>query len=248
MREWLLGPVDEAAAVDELAQRDINYDPGRAPQEGRPEGHWHVDSVAAVVGREPAGDPIPGGPWETACQLVRQYEFADARILRAVYRGDQPLLGRDMLLEGRFLILRFYLGVRITGLIDETRETSAGRERVSGWCYQTLHGHLEQGRLSYEVIKNLGTGQIAFRVTGYSRRSQIGNPIVRWGFRVFGHWMQRRFYRNVLSRMRNLVQAAQSGQELPTPATRADGLSLAPSGVRPVATERLAIGLLHPGI
>src|SRR6201995_1101461 len=115
MREWLLGPVAEAAPVDALAQRDINSDPGRPPQEGRPEGHWHVDSVAAVVGREPAGGPIPGGPWETACSVVRQDEFPDARTLRAVYRGDQPLLVRDMLLEGRFLILRFYLGVRITG-------------------------------------------------------------------------------------------------------------------------------------
>ncbi|MBV9792502.1 MAG: DUF1990 family protein [Actinobacteria bacterium] len=247
MREWLLGPVDEAAALDDLAGRGLNYDPARAPEDGRPEGRWHVDSVAAVIGQEPPGDPVAGGPWERARQLVGQYEFADARILRAVYHDDRPLLGRDMLLEGRFLFLRFYLGVRITGVIDETRQTSAGRERVSGWCYQTLAGHLEQGRLSYEVIKNLGTGQIAFRVTGYSRRSRIPNPLVRWGFRVFGHWMQQRFYRNVQTRMAVLVQKSQSGGVLPSPEIRPDGLVLAPSGVEPHPAERLAVGLLHPG-
>jgi uncharacterized protein (UPF0548 family) len=247
VREWLLGPVDEAAALDSLAGRGLNYDPARAPQDGRPEGRWHVDSVAAVIGHEPPGDPVAGGPWETAKQLVSDYEFADASILRAVYRDGQELLGRAMLLEGRFLILRFYLGVRITGVIDETRDTSAGRERVWGWCYQTLRGHLEQGRLTYEVIKNVGTGQIAFRVTGYSRRSRIGNPVVRWGFRVFGHWMQQRFYRNVQTRLRDLVQAAQRGEKLPSPEVRPDGLVLAPSGVTPRWAERLAIGLLYPG-
>jgi hypothetical protein len=34
--------------------------------------------------------------------------------------------------------LRFYLGVRVTGVFDETRDTAHGPERVWGWCYQTL--------------------------------------------------------------------------------------------------------------
>ena len=247
MREWLFGPVDESAALDELRHRTINYDPARAPEDGRPEGHWHVDSAAALIGHEPPGEPVPGGSWETARRLVSRYEFADAHILRGVYRSERELLGRDMLLEGRFLFLRFYLGVRVTGLIDETRETKHGPERVWGWCYQTLQGHLEQGRLNYEVIKNLATGQVAFRVTGYSRRSAIPNPLVRWGFGVFGRWTQQRFYRNIQQRMYRLLQAAQRGEELPAPAVRPDGIVLAPSGVKPHPGERLAIGLLHPG-
>ena len=100
MPERLLGSVNEVAALDGLHHRQINYDPARAPQDGRPEGHWHVDSSATVIGQEPPGPPVPSGPWQTACQLVSQYEFADGPILRAVYRGDQELLGRDMLLEG----------------------------------------------------------------------------------------------------------------------------------------------------
>ena len=247
MRERLLSSVSESAALDSLRHRKINYDPAGAPQDGRPDGHWHVDSADTVIGQETPGPPLPGGIWETACLLVRQYEFAEPRILRAVYRSGDELLGRDMLLEGRFFGLRFYLGVRVTGVIDETRGGNAAAERVWGWSYQTLQGHLEQGRLSYEVIKNLATGQVAFRVTGYSRRSQIPNPVVRWGFGLFGRSTQQRFYRNIQIRMYRLLQAAQRGEALPAPQRRPDGITLAPSGVQPHPLERLAVGLRNPG-
>lgn len=247
MRQRLLGRVDEVTALDGLRHHRINYDPARAPQDGRPEGHWHVDSGTAVIGQEPPGPPAPGGPWQTACRLVSQYEFADGPILRAVYRGDQELFGRDMLLEARFWGLRFYLGVRVTGVIDQTRETRDGPERVWGWSYQTLQGHLEQGRLGYEVIKNLGTGQVMFRVTGYSRPAPIPNPLIRWGFRLFGRPTQQRFYRNVQARMSRLLQAAQRGLPLPAPTVRADGVVLAPSGVKAHPLERLGLHWLHAG-
>ena len=247
MRQRLLGPVDEAAALADLQHRDINYDPARAPGSGQPAGHWHIDAGSAVIGHESPGPPEPGGPWETACHLVGGYEFADGPILRAVYRNDQELLGRDMLLEGRFCGLRFYLGVRVTGVIDETRDGDAGPERVWGWCYQTLQGHLEQGRLSYEVIKNERTGQVVFRIAGYSRPADIPGPLVRWGFRLFGRRAQERFYRNVQKRMHDLLDAAQRGRPMPVPVARPDGIVLAPSGVTPHPWERLARGWLHAG-
>jgi uncharacterized protein (UPF0548 family) len=247
VRERLLGRVDEVAALDSLRHRQINYDPARAPQDGRPEGHWRVDSGTAVIGQESPGPPVVGGPWQTACRLVSQYEFADGPILRAVYRADRELLGRDMLLEGRFWVLRFYLGVRVTGVIDLTRDAREGPERVWGWSYQTLQGHLEQGRLGYEVIKNLGTGQVLFRVSGYSRPAPIPNPVIRWGFHLFGRRIQQRFYRNIQARMSRLLQAAQRGRPLPTPTVRSDGIVLAPSGVKAHPLERLALGWLHAG-
>jgi uncharacterized protein (UPF0548 family) len=247
VRESLLGSADEAAELAVLRHRQVNYDPARAPEDGRAEGHWHVDSVSAVIGHEPPGAPVPGGAWETGCVLVRRYEFAEPGILRAAYREDCDLDGRDMLLEGRFYGLRFYLGVRITRVIDETRDGDRGPERVWGWSYQTLQGHLEQGRLSYEVIKNLATGQVSFRVSGYSRMAPIPSPVVRLGFVLFGRWTQRRFYQAVLRRMRDLVQAAQRGAALPVPTVRASGIALAPSGATPHPLERLAWASRHPG-
>ena len=247
MRRRLLGSIDETSALKGLRLRKINYDPAGAPQDGRPDGHWHVDSADTVIGQEAPGPPLPGGIWETACLLVRQYEFAEPRILRAVYRSADELLGRDMLLEGRFFGLRFYLGVRVTEVIDETRDSDGAAERVWGWSYQTLQGHLEQGRLSYEVIKNLAAGQVIFRVSGYSRRAPIPNPVIRWGFRLFGRWMQERFYRAVQRRLHDLMQAAQRGGSLPVPAALAGGVVIAPSGVTAHPLERLARSWLHPG-
>ncbi|HEY0932819.1 MAG TPA: DUF1990 family protein [Trebonia sp.] len=250
MPEDLLGRVNERGALSKLPGLAVNYDPAQAPEDGAVSavtGHWHVDAGATVIGREQPGAPEPGGPWETACRLVRRYEFADARILRGVYRGDGELLGRDMLLEARFFGLRFYVGVRVTAVIDEERDSGNGPERVWGWSYQTLEGHLEQGRLNYEVIKNLKNGLVTFRVAGYSRRAPIPNPVIRLGFIIFGRWTQRRFYRNIQARMASLVRAAQRGQPLPEPLVREDGMVLAPSGARPHPLEHLARAWMHPG-
>jgi uncharacterized protein (UPF0548 family) len=249
LAESLLSQVDERAALDRLSGLGVNYDAARAPEEGvtSVEGHWHVDSGATVIGREGPGAPEPTGPWETACRLVSQYEFADAMILRGVYRQDSELLGRNMLLEARFFGLRFYFGVRVTGVTDVERNSEDGPERVWGWSYQTLEGHIEQGRLSYEVIKNLTTGQVLFRVAGYSRRAPIPNPVIRWGFMVFGRWTQQRFYRNIQARMAALVRMAQRGQQVPTPEVRPDGIVLAPSGTRPHPLQRFLLGWTHPG-
>jgi uncharacterized protein (UPF0548 family) len=246
----LLGSVNEDAALSRLPGLRLNYDPAQAPEDGAVSavtGHWHVDAGTTVLGREKPGPPEPGGPWETARQLVSRYEFADARILRGVYRGDSELLGRNMLLEARFFGLRFYVGVRVTGVIDEERDSGDGPERVWGWSYQTLEGHLEEGRLNYEVIKNLTTGRVSFRVAGYSRRAPIPNPVIRLGFIVFGRWTQRRFYRNIQLRMVNLVRAAQCGQPLPEPVVRADGIVLAPAAARPHPLEHLTRAWIHPG-
>jgi uncharacterized protein (UPF0548 family) len=239
--------VDEAAELARLRDRKVNYDPARAPLDGRAVGHWHVDSGEIVLGTEEPGDPVPGGVWEAGCLLVRQYEFAEPRILRGVYRADSELLGRDMLLEGRFFSLRFYMGVRVTAVIDETREGDNGPERVWGWSYQTLQGHLEEGRLNYEVIKNLASGRVTFRVSGYSRRAPIPSPVVRWGFRLFGRWTQQRFYAAIQRRLRGMIQAAQTGAALPKPAVRPDGIALAPSDATGHPLESLVKGWRHPG-
>jgi uncharacterized protein (UPF0548 family) len=242
-----LSPAARAAALSGLRGRGLNYDPVAAPEDGRPAGHWHVDGGQIVVGAEPAGPPVPGGPFELACQVVGQYEFTDGRIVRAAYRPADDLLGRDMLLEGRFWWLRFYLGVRVTRVIDETRAGPRGAERAWGWSYQTLRGHLEQGRLSYEVIKNLDSGQVRFAVFGYSRAAPMRSPVIRLGFALFGRRAQRHFYRSVQLRLRALVRAAQQGTPLPRPAAGPDGIVVVPAGAVSGRLDAIARATLHPG-
>jgi uncharacterized protein (UPF0548 family) len=132
---------------------------------------------------------------------MERYEFADPDIVRASYAADAPLEGRDMLLEARFLGLRFRLGVRVNAVVDEERDHDGRRVRVWGWSYRTLKGHLETGQMDYEVWKWLDDGAVEFRIHVVSRPARIPNPIVRLGFRLFGRREQVRFARHALARM-----------------------------------------------
>jgi uncharacterized protein (UPF0548 family) len=231
---------DLAAAVGELRHRPVNYDEQHAPPfvvDG-----WHQDRRVVVLGREAPGEPAPGGVVETAGDLVNSYEFSDPRILRAAFHHPGDLVGRDMLLEGRFLVLRFLIGVRITAAHDEVREGADGPERVIGWSYQTLRGHLEQGRLTYEVAKNLTTGTVEFRIIAFSRRAPIPNPVLRTGFRLFGRRTQLQFYRHALARLRRLMQAPPF-----PPVPGPDGIVRAPSGVGVGRFENWTLRFVHPG-
>jgi uncharacterized protein (UPF0548 family) len=231
---------DLAATVGELRGRPVNYDEKQAPPfvvDG-----WHQDRRVVVLGREAPGEPEPGGVVEKAGALVNGYEFSDPDILRAAFRCPGDLVGRDMLLEGRFLLLRFLIGVRITAAHDEVRQGADGPERVIGWSYQTLRGHLEQGRLTYDVAKNLTTGTVEFRIIAYSRRAPIPNPVLRMGFRLFGRRTQLQFYRHALARLRRLMQAPPS-----PPVPGLDGIVRAPSGAGVGRFENWTLRFAHPG-
>ncbi|HEY2194391.1 MAG TPA: DUF1990 family protein [Actinomycetospora sp.] len=214
MRTWRFSPVSRPAeALDEIAQYDLNYDPSTTGGKG-----WHHDRLRHALAVEDPGAPEPGGPWEIACALVRDYEFADRRIMAAMFHAQAPLVGRDMVLEGRFLVLRFPMGVRVDAEVDETRERADGTsERVWGWSYRTLEHHLERGRLVYEVVKNTTTGKVEFVITGVSSRASIPNPIIALGFGVFGRFTQRRFYRAVSECLAERVRDVLEGGDRPVP-------------------------------
>lgn len=214
LRDRRLCRAGAAAELRALADLEINY-AGTREHPRDPAQGWHIDSLRHRLAREPPGEPVPGGAWETACALTRDYRFAEPAILRALFHDDAELLGRDMLLEGRFCGLRFDMGVRVTSVIDETRGSGTGAHQVWGWGYQTLQGHLEQGELVYEVVKHLHTGTVDFLIHGYSRRAAIANPLIRTGFQAFGRPTQRRFYRASVRRLHRMVQAQLDGAPLP---------------------------------
>ena len=199
--------VADERALEELRDKAFNFEES-SRDSWTEESGWHIDDYCQPLPSEPPGEPEPGGPWERAKALLRDYEFADPELVRAVFRRDGPLEGRDMLLEARFWGLRFRLGVRVGRVIDETRTVDGREVQVWGWGYSTLQGHLEMGQMDYEVWKWLDTGTVEFRVHVVSRPGRIRNPIVRLGFRIFGRREQVRFAKSACERMDVLVCGA----------------------------------------
>jgi uncharacterized protein (UPF0548 family) len=192
-------------ALSALHDKRLNFDLEARDGMTRASG-WNVDDYRQPLPPEQPGLPAPGGSWERARELMLDYEFADPEIVRAVYAPDSPLEGRDMLLEARFLFLRFRFGVRVEGVFDETCEREGRTARVWGWSYRTLQGHLEMGQMEYEVRKWLDSGDVEFRIHVISRPARIPNPIVRLGFRIVGRRQQVRFARRACERMARLLE------------------------------------------
>lgn len=227
-----------------LKHREVNYSTDEVTGPA-----WNFDSHRTPLPAERPGAPEAGGVWEKACQLVRDYEFSAPELVRAAYDPAEPLLGRDMLLEGRFSALRLYLGVRITSVVDETRTPD---RRVWGWGYQTLRGHLERGRISYEVIKHQNTGDVEFVINAYSQSAPTLGPVMRLGWSLFGRQRQLGFYQRCGQRMNRFAGSAQlpSGSRTPSaarPSGHEPNLVIAPSDARPHLSDRFALRRSEPG-
>ena len=190
----------------ELSRRGLNYDPARVgPNPGG--AGWHVDEMVEPLPHEASGPPVEGGSWQLARGLMNDYQVADPRMVRAAYRPDSELSGRDMLLQIRFLGLRFHVGVRLGRPYDETRTVGGRQARVAGWDYKTLEGHFEQGQLNYEVWKWLDTGTVEFRLYAVSRVAESGPWLLRLGYRLVGRSRQVDFYRRACRRVRRMTES-----------------------------------------
>ena len=199
-----LGDPAARRALDALHDLRVNYDASA----GFDAGGWKADDYCQPLPPEPPGPPVAGGSWEAAARLLRDYEFADPAMIRAVYHPDRPLDERVMLLEARFHGLRFRFGVRVAGVVDETRTVGGRPVRVWGWTYRTLQGHLEMGQMTFEVWKWLDTGMVDFHTCRVSRHAPVANPVVRLGLHLFGRGQQVKFARRACARMARLTAAA----------------------------------------
>jgi uncharacterized protein (UPF0548 family) len=236
-------------ALDKLHDAALNFDVAERDELTAARG-WNVDEYRQPLPPEAPGRVVPGGSWETARRLLRDYEFADPAVIRAVYHPEQPLEGREMLLEARFYGLRFHLGVRVGGVIDETRDVDDRQVRVWGWNYHTLQGHLEMGQMDYEVWKWLDSGEVEFRIRRLSKPARIVNPLVRLGFHLFGRREQVKFARSACERMARLTEAAlMQERRAPSVPLAADTVTVVPapgsphrtgSGSRPAAAATVA--------
>jgi hypothetical protein len=191
--------------IDALSSLPLNFDLERRDEFTAANG-WHVDDFQTELPPEPPGPPVPGGAWETARRILREYRFADPGIITGIFVPDMPLEQRVMLLRGRAFGLTFWFGTKVGAVIDERRQGEGGEQQVWGFNYQTLEGHLERGQMEFTVIKLLESGKVAFRINAFSQAGDIRNPIIRLGFRLFGRRVQLRFIKRSMERMRRLVE------------------------------------------
>jgi uncharacterized protein (UPF0548 family) len=169
---------------------------------------WNVDAREIALPGETPGQPETRGAFVVASEILQAYTFTPARLIRGRFDPEAPLLERPMLLTARFLWMRFELGVRVSRVIDETRQVDGAEERVWGYSYHTLAGHLERGEITFEIAKRLDTGAVKFRIHSFSQTGHIANWFHRVGFRLVGRRLQRRFAEESLSNMRQLVVRA----------------------------------------
>jgi uncharacterized protein (UPF0548 family) len=237
-RNWF-GRVDHRGALEDLRTREPNFRDEELAQPG-----WHHDLHRSRLPDELPGDPQPGGAWELARRLIDIYEAPEPSIIRGLYAAASPLIGRDMLLEARFYGLHFSMGVRVTHVVDELRDDGT---RVWGWSYDTLEGHVERGRMSYEVVKHVDSGHVEFVTRGVSEPAPTLGPLLRLGWSLFGRRTQVRFYRRCGQRMQRIVSASlEDGHRFPRPVV-VDGLVHAPSDAAPRTRDRFALHSKHPG-
>ena len=180
------------------------------------------DALCQALPGEPPGEPVPGGPWAVARRLVEEYRMADPAIVRARWDPDVAFVGRVMVLQLRlWRILHVHARVRVTRVWDEERVVDGRRARVFGFEYETLPGHLEIGRMDYEVLKFRDDGAVQFRLHARSRASGDGAWWARIGFLLFGRREQVRFYFRCCARIARLTTAALGlPDQTPPPAVR----------------------------
>jgi hypothetical protein len=196
------------ARLDAYAHAKVNYDFSRQNEYTSATG-WRLDDYETDLPAEAPGPPAAAGSFAAAQDVLRRYAFPPPDLITGIFSPDGPLEKRIMVLRAQFLFFKFYFGVRVSGVTDEAaRDTPEGPERVWGYGYRTLEGHFERGQIDFTIHKNLQTGTVQFRIHAVSQSGQIRNPFYWVGFKLFGRMLQRKFARESLRRMRELVAAA----------------------------------------
>jgi uncharacterized protein (UPF0548 family) len=138
------------------------------------------DALCQPLPGEPPGEPVPDGPWAIARQLVEQYRMADPAIVRARWDRHAAFVGRVMVLQLRlWRLLSVRARVRVTRVWNEHRIVDGRRARVFGFEYETLPGHLELGRMDYELFGRREQVRFYFRCCARVARlttSALGLP------------------------------------------------------------------------
>ncbi len=170
--------------LEALQERTVNFD---TPVEEMTAAHgWTVDGSDDVLGTEEHGAPQPDGIFERARQGLMNYDFSEPHLVEGHFDPQDPFIGRNMLLEIKFLGLRNLCGVRVHSVREERTEEGHEEHTIFGFRYDTLEGHIERGYEWFLLTKNHHSGQIRFKIEAHWRLGQFPNWWTRVGFALVG--------------------------------------------------------------
>ena len=171
MRERLLSRIDESAQLDSLRERRINYDPARAPLDGVPDGHWHVDSGEVVVGPATFAATRAAIRYEELGpqglrgreEPVETYKAIDAPAPpgRRRAREQAPLLGRDSEVATLEQVVAMAIRRQRAQLVLLSGDAGVGKSRLAselGVQSQTTWGAFHVS----EMDMVLGAGEVVW--------------------------------------------------------------------------------------
>lgn len=193
MAEWRIGRGWTEAELEDRLRRaaglPLNF--SLAQTEGtEPQPGWNHYFSEAVLTREPPGAPLPNGPFARAKVGIENYEFSDPEIVTAHFDPSVPLLGRRMLLEIKVWSLHFLCGVVVGAVRNEVRNGAA----TFGFRYDTLDGHIERGSEWFLLSKDLGSGEVRYRIEATWQPGQFPNWWSRLGFWLLAPLYQREWH------------------------------------------------------
>jgi hypothetical protein len=203
------------AELETYAHAKVNYDFSRQSEYTSATG-WRLDDYEADLPAEAPGPPEAAGSFAAAQDVLRRYAFPPPDLITGIFNPEGPLEKRIMILRAQFLLFKFYFGVRVSEVTnEEARHTPHGPERVWGYGYRTLEGHFERGQIDFTIHKNLKSGAVQFQIHAVSQPGRIRNPFYWVGFKLFGRTLQRKFARESLRRMKEMVAAKLAGAPMP---------------------------------
>jgi uncharacterized protein (UPF0548 family) len=145
---------------------------------GPPLPNAHFDHHSRIVGVEPPGAPVPGGPFERAAAAVMSYRAFPERVAYGVVNRTPVQLGDTVglcyhLIPG----VRVFFASRVVQVIN-TEAPIYQR----GFRYQTLHWHPEIGAETLCAEKVAETGAVRVYLDAWSLPApwmRIWTPVAR---------------------------------------------------------------------
>lgn len=173
--DLLIGPRGARRRLQAWERRPFWPAAKRGPDDG-----CRRDRFRREVAVEPAGEPVPGGPFQRAAESILRYQVFPPRVIRPVLRRSPVEIGDTVGILFRCPgPVRLFFAARVIDRFDRVEDGVAR----CGFTYRTLVGHPELGEETFSVDKDLATGVVVVELASWSRPgtrlARIGKPLMR---------------------------------------------------------------------